>query len=602
MSTTPETSAPTLTGPPAETAPSALAAERPGFARLVGFVGLFLLVLGAVVIIATRATGTPRLVSEGVGFLFGFFGIALMLYHASSDGEEEVRRLYGVFALGWIAFGVIASLVPGPVFDSAVTQKVIGWNMIPWGVGAGLIGLMFAVPFCRHETDEGYRNIMLYTLLGVGGLLAIGSVTWGVFKPNFLAGPGVALAVLGVGFLCAFFGQTDTSEGLGYTVAFALGVFGGAVVVYAIGRAVVPTLLYDGPAALRKPNGALDWWSVIGRLLVAVGFAVPLIISLSARAPGWLKAALGALAVAGVGVVITSLVNNPVHNPPRPSLLPDGLILTVLGLIYLAVSLGVCSDNQFVTLTRRELSAYFLSPIGYLSLVGMAAIQWIAYYFFLASLFESAVRVEGDPTASLPEPIVRNYYNLLMMFALMFQIPALTMRLLAEERRTGTLEVLLTAPVSEWPVMLSKFLATWIFFLITWLPAGLYLLALRFEVDVPFDFRPLLSFYICLAAQGLAFVGIGLFFSALTKNQIVAAVLTFVGMMFFLLCYILRETQGAVGVASVLQTAVGRLSFYHMWQDALGGRLPVRDVLLFASLGVLGVFLSVKVVETRKWS
>jgi hypothetical protein len=162
--------------------------------------------------------------------------------------------------------------------------------------------------------------------------------------------------------------------------------------------------------------------------------------------------------------------------------------------------------------------------------------------------------------------------------------------------------VLLTAPVNEWPVILSKFLATWLFFLLTWIPAGLFLIALRLEVNQTFDYRPLLSFYVCLAAQGLAFVGMGVFFSTITRNQIVAAVLTFVGMLLFFLCFLIRREQLSLGLPPFLQTALGRLSFVSMWIEALAGRLPLRDCLLFASLGVFWLFLSVKVLETRKWN
>ena len=106
------------------------------------------------------------------------------------------------------------------------------------------------------------------------------------------------------------------------------------------------------------------------------------------------------------------------------------------------------------------------------------------------------------------------------------------------------------------------------------MPAGLFLIALRLEVDVPFDYRPLLSFYVCLAAQGLAFVGMGVFFSTMTKNQIVAAVLTFVGMLLFFLCFLIRREQVALGLPPFLQTALGRLSFVTMWIESLAGRFP----------------------------
>jgi ABC-type Na+ efflux pump permease subunit len=295
---------------------------------------------------------------------------------------------------------------------------------------------------------------------------------------------------------------------------------------------------------------------------------------------------------------VASLITNPVTTQPRPFLVPGGLILMALGLVYLAVSLGICSDNQFVTLTRRELSSYFLSPIGYLVLGAMALILWNQYRIFLDGLKRA-----GQAEVPLPEPIVAGLFlDFLPVIAIMLLVPVLTMRLVAEERRTGSMEVLLTAPVNEWPVVLSKFLATWLFFLLTWLPAGLFLVALRMEVGQPFDYRPLLSFYVCIAAQGLAFVGMGLFFSTLTKNQIIAAVLTFAGMLLFFIAFLIRREQVALGVPPFIQAALSRLSYVHMWIEAGAGRLPLRDVLLFSSLGVFWLFLSVKVLETRKWS
>jgi ABC-type transport system involved in multi-copper enzyme maturation permease subunit len=287
-----------------------------------------------------------------------------------------------------------------------------------------------------------------------------------------------------------------------------------------------------------------------------------------------------------------------VHSAPQPFLVPAGLILLFVGLAYLAVSLGICSDNQFVTLTRRELSAYFLSPIGYLVLAGMVLIQWLSYQSFVGRLMEG---VDGKGVTL--QPIVRYYFfALLPVIAILLMVPALTMRLVAEETRTGSMEVLLTAPVNEGPVVVSKFLATWLFFLLTWLPSGLFLIALRIEVRQAFDYLPLLSYYVCLAAQGLAFVGMGLFFSTLTRNQVVAAVLTFVGMLVFLACYMIRTEEITLGLPQFVRTALGRLSYIHMWAESLGGRLPIRDVFLFASLGAFWLFLSIKVLETRKWS
>ncbi|HSQ55297.1 MAG TPA: ABC transporter permease [Gemmata sp.] len=580
----------------AETAPSALVAEGAATVRMIGTIGLFLVFLGAVVVIATRWYGKERMIPEGWALMGGALGFALMLYHAMSDGELEIRRTFGGFALFWILFGIVASLLPGP-FVSGATDRTVGYYLLPWGVGSALIGLLFSIPFTRHETDEFYRNATLNTLLAIGALLSVGSVAAGLMRPEFLTGPGLCLALLGLAYVCAYLGQVDTSDGVGYTVAFTLGAFGAGVVLFSIGRAAFPTLLHEGPRNLRLPNGSLDTWKLGFRILGGIAFLVPAVLAFACGSPRWLKSVTTSVGLVGAGVVVTSLFSNPMTTTPRPFLVPNGLILMTIGLIYLAISLGTCSDNQFVTLTRRELAAYFTSPIGYLVLAGMAFVQWLVYESFIGLLQEA-----GQQKQPLNEPIVAGYLDLLPAIVMLLQIPALTMRLVAEEKRSGTLEVLLTAPVNEWPVILSKFFSTWCFFLITWLPAGLYLVALRMEVPLPFDYRPILSFYVCIAAQGLAFVGLGLFFSTVTKNQVVAAVLAFVGMFFFLLCFLVRVDQVTLGLPPAIRAAIGRLSFFHMWRESLAGRLPLRDCFLFGSLGVLGLFLSVKVMEMRKWS
>src|SRR4051812_40941345 len=113
----PATTDPTPPAPPpaapVETAPSAIVAEGPTMARAIGFTGLFLLVLGGVVVITTRAVG-PRWVSEGYGFVFAGVGLALMLYHSVTDGEQEVRRMYGGLAAGLLVLALATAIIPGP--------------------------------------------------------------------------------------------------------------------------------------------------------------------------------------------------------------------------------------------------------------------------------------------------------------------------------------------------------------------------------------------------------------------------------------------------------------------------------------------------------
>ena len=588
-SPTPPTS---LLAPPApiETPPSPLMQEIPSLPRMIGFLGLFLLILGLVVVISTRILG-DRLIPVAWGFEAVAFGLVLMLFHAMSDGELEVRRMYGGGAACLFILAVVVSLIPGPFKAS---EKAVGYFMMPWGELAALAGLLFTVAFCRHETDEWYQTFASTVLLLFGGLMAVGSLTAGIFKPEFLAGPGITMALLGLAFLAAYLAHVDTSSGLGYTVAFTLGAVGALVALYALGRVIFPTVLYDGPTVLRKPDQTLDMGKAFGRGLVILGFLALVTLGALGRFPIWLRASIAAIGLVGAGVFAIACFDSPLSIPAKPFLVPGGVILTLMGLIYLGVSLGYCSDNQLVTLTRRELSSYFLSPIGFLVLGGMALGQWLSYLQFVGQLSD------GRP---LREPIVQGYAaGILNLFLYTVQIPILTMRLLAEEKRTGSLEVLLTAPVNESSIVIGKFIATLIFYLICWVPSGLFLIALRVEGDQPFDYRPLLGFYVGLAAQGAMFISMGLFFSSLTKNQIVAALMSFVVMLCLLFMAIWRENPLLLFLPDVFMSAIGRLSFYHMWVESLSGQLPIRDVLLSISLAVFGVFLTVKVLEIRKWS
>ena len=579
---------------PVETAPSAILTQVSMLTRAVGIAGLFLTVLGIVVVVTTRAVG-PRIVPEALGFFSGGIGLALLLYHAITDTEQEIRRMYGLLAALLLVLALASGLIKGP-FDGTDGNKQMAYYLLPWGIGAGLLALLFALPFVRNETDESLRDIALYVLLGVGGLLAVGAPLAGVFDPDFLAGSGALLALLGLAYLCAYLGQTDTSDGVGRLVAFAVGAVGAAAVLYAFGRTVFPTVLYEGTSALRKPNQAIDRWMVAGRVLVILAFLGVAALGLRNKYPMWLRAALVAVGLATAGVFVAGSLGAQLSTPRSAFLVPAGLILGLIGLIYLAVGMGACSDNQFVTLTRRELSTYFLSPLGYMVFGGMALCQWGGYYLFYGRLERF-----GQMQRPMPEPIVGSYLiDLIPILCVILPIPALTMRLFAEEKRTGSLELMFTSPVNEWPVVLSKFLATWIFFMICWAPAGLFLIGVRSEAGTGFDYRPLLSFYLALGVCSAAFIAGGVFFSAITSNQIVAAVLAFIVVLASVICYFALRRAEALN--PTVQAFLTRFSFIDLWIQSLEGQLPVRDILVWASAAVFGLFLSVKVLEARKWS
>lgn len=584
--------------PPVEVAPSNVRSDEMGFTQIVGLSGMGLAALGTIVVVANQFS--PRVLTAGAGYLLAAVGLVAMFYHCLRDSSLEIRRAYLYFAAGLILLSVIAAFIPGPLF-SDVKDKQPGYHFLPWSPLFGFFALVFLVTPLRHETDPAFLRYGLMLLLGVGATMGIGAFGFGVIKPDTIIGPGILLGILGLGYIAAFLSLVDTSDGPGHLVASLVGILGGAALLYAFGRSVVPTVLYDGPQAIKNAYQALDTWKVLARVLVIVlwtGFA--LWAGLNKNLPGWLRGGLGIIGLGYAGVFAISAFSTFAIESPKPFLVPSGLLLGGLGLIYLTISIGIVSDSPLVAMTRRELSSYFYSPIAYIVLLGMAVIEFVGYWLFLSLV----VRTGPTGARSFPEPILQAFVpgTFIGPIAVIFLVPALTMRLFSEERRSGTMEVLITAPVSEWMIVLSKFLGSWCFYMLTWVPMGLYLIGLRFEGGAPFDYRPLLGLYIAIGVTGFGFIAMGLFFSSLTKNQIIAAVLTFMAMLLMLALYwhtyFARVGEGFI---RELMNALAIGSYWSTWETAAAGQLPVRDLVLHGSLAVFWLFLTVKSLETRKW-
>ncbi len=306
----------------------------------------------------------------------------------------------------------------------------------------------------------------------------------------------------------------------------------------------------------------------------------------------------------GVGGVMFLTVLIRVFLPKDiPFFVPTGILLLILSALYMIVGYFWVSDSQYATLTRRELASYFTSPIGYGLMVISLFFGGLSYLLN----FEPQIFTGGQRRVIF-EPIVAYFCSSEMgILAVTMIVPIITMRLISEEKRTGTYEVLMVAPVSDWAVILSKFTAAWFMYLFTWLLWGAYLL--YFRADNPaFEIRPLLSFGLTVALAGLNFIGMGLFFSSLTKNQIIAAALTLLGMMFYLGLYIVGATPLIFPVSETgLETSPWKTFFLHasyinMWFQSGQGRLQVRDVVLHASLSIGFLFATQKVLEARRWS
>jgi ABC-2 type transport system permease protein len=247
------------------------------------------------------------------------------------------------------------------------------------------------------------------------------------------------------------------------------------------------------------------------------------------------------------------------------------------------------------TLLRRELTAYFLSPMAYFVLLAFQVIAAINFYEMVELLSRPEVALSGlrDPmnsyvAASTP-----------FWIALLIAVPALTMRLIAEERRSGTIEGLLTAPVTEAEVILAKWSAGVVMYLALLLPFALYLPFLRHYGKYAFDLGPLGSLGIGLTTLGMMFVAIGVFFSTVTHNQVEAAVGTFVVLFVLLLMTLLGYTY-AVERGAWWADAVRSSAVLYQVSEFGAGRLDLRFPAMHLSVAVFMLFAAVIVLQTRR--
>jgi ABC-2 type transport system permease protein len=183
----------------------------------------------------------------------------------------------------------------------------------------------------------------------------------------------------------------------------------------------------------------------------------------------------------------------------------------------------------------------------------------------------------------------------------LFIPPLLTMRLFAEERSTGTLEVLMTAPLHDWQVVLSKYLACFAFYIVLWLPTLAYLPVIL-NAETPqgrIDPMPLASSYLGLFLAGAMFLALGLFVSSLVRSQMVAALLSLFLSLGFIVAGIWRPEMDT---GSTLYRVLFFVSVpMHFSKDFSRGLLDTRHLVLYVSVAAFCLFLTVRSLESRRW-
>jgi len=231
-------------------------------------------------------------------------------------------------------------------------------------------------------------------------------------------------------------------------------------------------------------------------------------------------------------------------------------------------------------LFKKELMSYFNSPIAYI-FIGVFLI--VGNWLFFKSFF------------LIGQVSMRAYFDLLPWIFL-FLSPALTMRLWAEEKKSGTIEFLLTLPITDWQVVLAKFFSALIFMFISLLLSASIPVTLAALGNV--DMGPIIGGYLGAIFLGGAYLSLGLFISSLTKNQIIAFIL---GMVACFLAFIIGADFVLIGMPQFLVPTMKFLGLGGHFYNVAKGVIDSKDVIYYVSFIFVFLWLNAKVIETREW-
>ena len=268
------------------------------------------------------------------------------------------------------------------------------------------------------------------------------------------------------------------------------------------------------------------------------------------------------------------------------------------------------------SLIRREITAYFVSPIAYAVLAVFLTVTGLLFAFTLSQLAAQGPRgVEYPMQAMLglsDLQTIPGFLAFLAFWLVFLLIPALlTMRLLAGERSSRTLEMLLTSPLNDWQIVLAKFVACYAFFIILWVPTIIYLPALL-DLDwsgaAGVDPWPFVTAYLGLALAGAMFVALGLFVSSLVADQLLAVVLSlFVNLAFVAGGFLLAFVSGVLNRVEVdTGSQLYQVLYYftvplHFERSFTRGQIDTRQLVLYLSVTLFCLFLTVRSLESRRW-
>ena len=257
--------------------------------------------------------------------------------------------------------------------------------------------------------------------------------------------------------------------------------------------------------------------------------------------------------------------------------------------------------RNFLAILERELKSYFLSPMAYVVLgffiIATGLFFWSIVNWFDRTSMQSMMMAQQYRQAPQPMNVnmmaIRPLLHNVAIIAL-FLLPGLTMRLFAEEKKQGTMELLATSPLSNWQITLGKFAAAWTFYLVMLLATGVFV-GLLFFFGNP-EIKPILSGYLGLLLVGGSFLSLGLLFSAFTENQIIAFVSAFAVNLMFLALGWLASFSGPT-----LAAFFTNISPLEHFDDFSKGVIDTKHLIFYLSFMFGGIFLTFVTVESSRW-
>jgi ABC-2 type transport system permease protein len=250
--------------------------------------------------------------------------------------------------------------------------------------------------------------------------------------------------------------------------------------------------------------------------------------------------------------------------------------------------------SNTLAIARKELRSYFTSPIGFV-MIGLFAIVYGFFYITMLKFFDrqSLQFMAGGGATDVNEQLIRPLFSNVQVI-LLFILPLITMRTYAEEKRSGTIELLLTSPVTDLEIVAGKFLGA-MGLIVAMLLVTLPHIGVLFAFGNP-EWKPVVTTYLGFLLMSACFVSVGLFISSITRNQIIAATATFV---VFLMLWVIDWMGSFLGPTG--QALFEYLSITRHFEDFARGVIDTKNLVYYASVIVFGFVLTMRSVETERW-